>query len=207
MKLPVERGLLPIILCLLKLPEILLQLYRIRPGTLFRRKKCGLHFKRRPQLLHLCHRAPVHPEQKRERRNQAVIEIFGDIICPSLNRMDDPEQPERMQGFPHHRSGHPHLFRHHPFRRKCVPLPQQSILDILYDYYEEQGFFDEDSDDEVDIDEDEILQYVVDQVEKDKKAGEKLAQKFDEDRIADVLEGEYGYCDKTGVFTDNEDEE
>ena len=81
------------------------------------------------------------------------------------------------------------------------------ILDILYDYYEEQGFFDEDSDDEVDIDEDEILQYVVDQVEKDKKAGEKLAQKFDEDRIADVLEGEYGYCDKTGVFTDNEDEE
>ncbi|MEE1064076.1 MAG: hypothetical protein UH850_06660 [Paludibacteraceae bacterium] len=81
------------------------------------------------------------------------------------------------------------------------------ILDILYDYYEEQGFFDEDSDDEVDIDEDEILQYVVDQVEKDKKAGEKLAQKFDEDRIAEVLEGEYGYCDKTGVFTDNEDEE
>jgi len=81
------------------------------------------------------------------------------------------------------------------------------ILDILYDYYESQGFFDEDSDDEVDIDEDEILQYVVDQVEKDKKAGDKMAQKFDEDLIAEILEGEYGYCDATGVFTDNEDEE
>lgn len=81
------------------------------------------------------------------------------------------------------------------------------ILDILYDYYEEQGFFDEDSEDEVDIDEDEILQYVLDIVETDKKNDVEIAKKFDEDLIAEILEGEYGYCDATGVFTDNEDEE
>ncbi len=81
------------------------------------------------------------------------------------------------------------------------------ILDHLWQYYDEQGFLDENSSDEVDIDEDEILQYVLDQVEKDKKAGEKLAKRFDEDRIAAVLECEYGYCDQEGIFTDNEDEE
>ena len=35
------------------------------------------------------------------------------------------------------------------------------IVDLIYDYYESNGMLDDDSDEEVEIDEDEVVEYVV----------------------------------------------
>ncbi len=68
------------------------------------------------------------------------------------------------------------------------------IVDLIYDYYESRGFLDVDQDEEVEIDEMELLEYVVKNAKKD-KVGE-----YTTDEIRFVVQGELDYCESIGIF-------
>lgn len=72
------------------------------------------------------------------------------------------------------------------------------ILDVVYEYYDKKGYFDEDSDEEVEIDEDEVLEFAV------KCAKEDDMKKLDETAIRYILDGEFEYCKSIGIFNDEE---
>ncbi|MBD8388109.1 hypothetical protein [Dysgonomonas sp. BGC7] len=70
------------------------------------------------------------------------------------------------------------------------------IIDIVYDYYDEKGFMNEDTAEDavVDIDEDEIVAYVLKYTKKEK------INNFIAEEIAFIIQGELAYCDSIGVF-------
>ncbi len=70
------------------------------------------------------------------------------------------------------------------------------IIDIVYDYYDEKGFMNDDTDENsvVDIDEEEIVSYVLKYTKKDK------INSFTADEIAFIIQGELAYCDSIGIF-------
>jgi DNA-directed RNA polymerase specialized sigma54-like protein len=70
------------------------------------------------------------------------------------------------------------------------------IIDIIYDFYEEKGYMDEDSDEDitVNIDEDELIAYVLKNTRKDK------INDFSADDISFIIQGELAYCESIGVF-------
>ncbi|SBW01938.1 hypothetical protein [uncultured Dysgonomonas sp.] len=70
------------------------------------------------------------------------------------------------------------------------------IIDIVYDFYDEKGFMSDETDEEsvVNIDEDEIVAYVLKYTKKDK------VNNFSEDEIAFIIQGELAYCDSIGIF-------
>ena len=69
------------------------------------------------------------------------------------------------------------------------------IIDLIYEFYEDKGFFDE-PDDEVDveIDEDELIAFVIKQAQKDKVG------KFTPEEITFIVQGELAYCDSINIF-------
>lgn len=71
------------------------------------------------------------------------------------------------------------------------------VLDVVYDYYDENGLLDEEAIDETDIDEEEMLQFVV-------KAARKDKMDLDEDDIQLVLDGEYEYGKSLGIYTEED---
>ena len=71
------------------------------------------------------------------------------------------------------------------------------IVDLIYDYYESRGYLsdeDQDGDEPIDIDEDELLEYVVRNAKKDGVG------KFDTDQIRFVVQGELEYCEGIHLF-------
>jgi hypothetical protein len=70
------------------------------------------------------------------------------------------------------------------------------IIDLIYEYYENQGFFDENMDDnqEVDIDEDALVAFVIKNAKKDGVG------KYSDDEIMFIVQGEMEYCDSINMF-------
>lgn len=70
------------------------------------------------------------------------------------------------------------------------------VVDIVYDFYEEKGFLNEAADDEstVEVDEDELIGYVLKSVKKDK------IKPFTEEEVTHIIQGELGYCDSLDIF-------
>lgn len=71
------------------------------------------------------------------------------------------------------------------------------IIDIMYDFYDEKGLLDDDASDNdelVDMDENELIGYVVKNVKKDK-----LLQ-LAEEEITFIVQGELAYCESLGMF-------
>ena len=70
------------------------------------------------------------------------------------------------------------------------------VVDLIYEYYESKGYFDDDVSDDTDIeiDEDELIAYVVKNSQKDGIGP------FTEDEIAAIVEGELAYCDSIELF-------
>ena len=74
------------------------------------------------------------------------------------------------------------------------------ILDLIYDFYTENGYLDEEdeeSDEIVDIAENEIFDFIINQVSIDQRS-----EKFTEAVVDAILDGEYEYCKSIGVFED-----
>ena len=70
------------------------------------------------------------------------------------------------------------------------------IVDLMYEFYESKGYLDENKaeDELVDIDEDELLAFVVKNAKKD-EVGD-----FTEEEISYVVKGELEYCDSIDMF-------
>lgn len=70
------------------------------------------------------------------------------------------------------------------------------IIDIVYEFYEDKGLMDEDTDENslIDIDEDEMIAYVLKNTKKDK------INNFSSEDIAFIIQGELAYCDSLGIF-------
>lgn len=68
------------------------------------------------------------------------------------------------------------------------------IVDLIYEFYEVKGFLDEDDDAEVEIDEDELLEYIFD------NALEDDVREYTEEQIEAIVAGELAYCDTLILF-------
>lgn len=71
------------------------------------------------------------------------------------------------------------------------------VLDVVYEYYEENGLIEEDSTEEASIDEGEMFDFIL-------KCSKKDKMELSEEEIALILEGEYEYGKSLGIYT-NED--
>ncbi|OAV72841.1 hypothetical protein Barb6_00779 [Bacteroidales bacterium Barb6] len=72
------------------------------------------------------------------------------------------------------------------------------IVDLMYEFYEDKGWLDEDSEEEinVDIDTDELAEFIV------KNALKQKVGQFKREEILLIVEGELAYCDSVGMFDD-----
>ena len=68
------------------------------------------------------------------------------------------------------------------------------IIDLVYEFYESKGYMDENCDGEVDIIEDELIEYVITNARKNGFT------QFSEDEVEMVVQGELGYCESLGLF-------
>ncbi len=67
------------------------------------------------------------------------------------------------------------------------------VVDLIYEYYESEGLFDEDSED-IEINVDELLDFVIKHAKKDK------VRDFSDDEIESIVAGELAYCDTLNIF-------
>lgn len=67
------------------------------------------------------------------------------------------------------------------------------IVDLIYDFYESNGMLD-DGDDEIEIDEEEVVNYVIKNAQKDGVG------KFEPEEITFIVQGELEYCDSINMF-------
>lgn len=68
------------------------------------------------------------------------------------------------------------------------------VVDLIYEYFETSGVFNADDDDEIEIDENKLVEYVVKNAKKDKVAD------FDPEEVIFVIRGELDYCESIGMF-------
>ncbi|MDR0810930.1 MAG: hypothetical protein LBN23_01445 [Paludibacter sp.] len=69
------------------------------------------------------------------------------------------------------------------------------VLDVIYEFYEQNGWIEEDSTEEAEINEDAMFDYIVKAVKKDK---------FDlsEEEVEQILNGEFEYGKSIGIYND-----
>ena len=68
------------------------------------------------------------------------------------------------------------------------------IVDLIYEFYEEKGFLDENDDTEIEIDEDELLEFIIKNARKD------AIREYSEEQIEAIVAGELAYCDTLNLF-------
>ena len=68
------------------------------------------------------------------------------------------------------------------------------IVDLIYHLYESNGILDDDGDDEIEIDEEEVVNYVIKNAQKDGVG------KFEPEEITFIVQGELEYCDSINMF-------
>ena len=69
------------------------------------------------------------------------------------------------------------------------------IIDLIYEFYDSKGYFDNgDEDAIVDIDEDELIQFVI------KNAQHDGVGKYKTEEIAFIVQGELAYCESIDIF-------
>ncbi len=74
------------------------------------------------------------------------------------------------------------------------------VLDVVYDYYEENGLIDEDSTEEASIDEEDMFKFIL-------KCSKKDKMKLSEDDIQLILDGEFEYGKSLGIYREDEENE
>lgn len=75
----------------------------------------------------------------------------------------------------------------------------QYILDLICEYYDQNGLIEEDTVEEAEIAEDDILNFVASMVKKEKVVT------LTEDDIRLILDGEYRYGISIGVYSDSDE--
>jgi hypothetical protein len=67
------------------------------------------------------------------------------------------------------------------------------VLDVIYEYYEENGLIDEDTTEEASIDEEDMLKYI-------QKCSRKDKMNLTDEQILQILEGEFKYGQSLGIY-------
>ncbi|MDR1456094.1 MAG: hypothetical protein LBJ01_10620 [Tannerella sp.] len=89
------------------------------------------------------------------------------------------------------------------FIRNYLPLEMKErfsdddllyFTDLIAEYYESKGFFDGADDDVVEIDEEEMIRYVV------KNAGRDGVGRLTADEVTLIVQGELAYCESIRLF-------
>ena len=75
----------------------------------------------------------------------------------------------------------------------------QYVLDLVCEYYDENGLIDDDTVDEAEIAEDDVFQFVFETMKK-----EKIVSLKEED-LRDILDGEFKYGTSIGIYSDTEE--
>jgi hypothetical protein len=68
------------------------------------------------------------------------------------------------------------------------------IVDLIYEFYEDKGFLDASEESEIEIDEDELLDYIFENARKDN------VREFTDEQIEAIVAGELAYCDTLNLF-------
>lgn len=68
------------------------------------------------------------------------------------------------------------------------------IVDLVYEFYEEKGFLDESDESEIEIDEDELLEYIFENAQEDD------IRDYSDEQIEAIVAGELAYCDTLNLF-------
>jgi hypothetical protein len=68
------------------------------------------------------------------------------------------------------------------------------IIDLIYEYYEREGLLDDESEEEVEVDLDDLTAFVVKNAMKDKVG------KYTDEEIRFIVDGEIAYCETLGIF-------
>lgn len=74
------------------------------------------------------------------------------------------------------------------------------LIDLIYDYYESRGYLDmanDESEEVVEIDEDELLGYVVKNARKDEVG------QYNEDDVRQIVMAEMAYCESIGLYDED----
>lgn len=72
------------------------------------------------------------------------------------------------------------------------------VLDVVYDYYDENGLIDEDSTEEASIDEEDMFKFIL-------KCSKKDKMKLTEDDIQVILDGEFEYGKSLGIYREEDE--
>ncbi len=81
------------------------------------------------------------------------------------------------------------------FKKRINDDKIQYVLDVIYDFYDEKGFIEEDSAEEASIDEEEMSLFIVKSAKKDKID-------LTEEEIQLILDAEFEYGQKIGVYNE-----
>lgn len=68
------------------------------------------------------------------------------------------------------------------------------IVDLIYEFYEEKGFLDESDDSEIEIDEEELLEYIFEYAREDG------IRDYTDEQIEAIVACELAYCDTLNLF-------
>ncbi|MDR0348072.1 MAG: hypothetical protein LBH90_01090 [Tannerella sp.] len=68
------------------------------------------------------------------------------------------------------------------------------IIDLIYDFYDTKGFLEGDDDSDIEIDEDELVRFVITNTQKDGFG------KYEAEEIMHLIQGELAYCESVGLF-------
>ena len=79
------------------------------------------------------------------------------------------------------------------FKGKIDDTKIEYVLDVVYEFYEENGLIEEDSTEEASIDEEEMFNFIL-------KCSKKDKMNLSEDEIELILEGEYQYGKSLGIY-------
>ncbi|MFA7492930.1 MAG: hypothetical protein WCZ43_05385 [Proteiniphilum sp.] len=73
------------------------------------------------------------------------------------------------------------------------------VVDLIYDFYEEKGYLDENEEDdsEIEINEDELLEYIGRNARKNREI---LGRDYTDEQIEAIVAGELAYCDTLNLF-------
>ena len=71
------------------------------------------------------------------------------------------------------------------------------VLDVVYEFYDENGLIDEESTEEASIDEEEMFKFIL-------KCSKKDKMNLSEDDIQLILDGEYEYGKSLGIYTEED---
>lgn len=68
------------------------------------------------------------------------------------------------------------------------------VVDLVYDFYESEGLFEGDDDDDIEIDLDKLIVFVIKNARKDK------VRDFTDNELESIVAGELAYCDTLDIF-------